>query len=262
MSRAKGLLALLFLGIVVALVFLPRGRNPVEDATIAESITLYGYAADGAPLWEIRAQDGWIDGPDQALNGISIDFYEEDLSTLRIRGDRLERSDAISRLSGDVRIERTGDLLLKADAVTWDEAGESLESGPIHLSTEDLSMSAAGFGYDLEIETASFTGGVEAFASLETEWTIRADRAEEHDGVVVFHDGVTAESEDGESFRCERLEVEPETRTVHLSGDVVGDWSSGHLSAESVRLDEEGMRAVGRVTAHLDLKELRGSDDT
>jgi hypothetical protein len=262
MSRAKGLLALLFIGIVVALMFLPRGRNPAKDATIAESITLYGYAADGAPLWEIRAQDGRIDGSDQTLNGISIDFYGEDLSTLSIHGDRLERSDAISRLSGNVRIERVADLLLETDALTWREADERLESGPIDLSTEDLRMSAAGFEYDLEIETASFTGGVEASASLETEWTIRADRAEEHAGVVVFHNDVTAESEDGESFRSERLEVEPEAETVHLSGGVIGNWSSGHLSAESVRWDEDGTRATGRVAAQLDLNELRGFDDT
>ena len=244
------------------LVFLPRGRDPADDATIAKSIMLYGYADDGAPLWQIRAQDGRIDGSAQTLNGVAIDFYGEDLSTLSIRGDRLERTEAVSRLSGNVRIERTDGLLLEAEALAWNEADEHLESGLINLSAEDLRVSAAGFEYDLETETASFTGGVEAFASLETEWTIRADRAEERDGVVVFRDGVTAESEDGESFRCERLEVESETESVDLSGDVIGDWSSGHLSAESVRLDGNGMRAAGRVVARLDLEELRKRDDT
>jgi hypothetical protein len=262
MSRAKGFLALLFVGMVVALMFLPRGRTPSENVTVAESIRLYGYAADGAPLWEIRARDGRIDGPDQSLNGISIDFHGEDLAALRIHGDRLERSDAISRLSGDVRIERATDLLLETQTVVWDETEQLLESGSIDLFTEDLRMSAAEFGYDLESETASFAGGVEAVADLETEWTIRADRAEEHDGVVVFFDGVTAESKDGESFRCERLEVEPEVETVRLSGGVIGDWSSGHLTAESVQWDKEGTWATERVAARLDLQELRISDDT
>ena len=260
MSRTKGLLALLFLGIVVVLVFLPRGRSPADSATTAQSITLYGYSDGGAPLWEIHASDGRIDGPAQTLNEITIIFYEDNLSTLSIRGDRLERTDAVSRLTGDVRIERTDDLLLEVEALIWDETNDQLESGPVDLAAENLRMSAATFGYDLETETASFTGGVEAFASLETEWTIRADRAEEHDGVVVFRDGVTAESEDGESFRCEQLEVEAET--VHLAGGVIGDWSSGHLSAESVRLDENGIRAAGHVAARLDLKELRKRDDT
>lgn len=244
------------------LVFLPRGRNPVDDTTIAELITLYGYADDGTPLWEVRAQDGRIDGSAQTLSGVAIDFHGEDLSTLSIHGDRLERTEGVSRLSGNVRIERTDDLLLETEALTWNEADERLESGPIDLSTADLHVSAAGFGYDLETETASFTGGVEAFASLEAEWTIRADRAEERDGVVVFREGVTAESEDDESFRCEQLEVDSETETVHLSGEVIGDWSSGHLSAESVWLDGNGMRAAGRVTARLDLEELRRVDDT
>ncbi len=262
MRRTTGLLALLLVGIVVALVFLPRGRNPASDATMAESITLYGYADDGTPLWRIHAQDGRIDGSDQTLSGVSIDFYDEDLSTLSVRGDRLERTEAVSRLSGEVRIERTDDLLLRTDALAWNEADERLESGRIDLSAADLHVSAAGFGYDLRTAMASFTGGVEASADLETEWTIRADRAEEHDGVVVFWDEVTAESGDDETFRCERLEVEPETEIAHLSGDVVGDWPSGHLSAGAVRLDGEGLRASGRVAARLDLDELRGSDDT
>jgi hypothetical protein len=262
MSRAKILLALFFLGIVVVLIFLPRGGNPVNDVTIARSITLYGYADDGAPLWEIHARDGRIDGPGQILSGVAIDFYGEDLSTLSIHGDRLERTGAVSRLSGNVRIERTDDLLLEAEALTWDEAEERLESGPIDLSSADLHVSALGFGYDLETETASFTGGVEASASLEAEWTIRADRAEEHDGVVVFREGVTAESEHGESFRCERLEVDTKAEIAHLSGEVIGDWPSGHLSAESVQLDGDGMRAAGHAMARLDLEELRRVDDT
>ena len=233
----------------------------MDDATIARSITLYGYD-DGALLWEIRAQDGRIDGSNQTLSGVAIDFHGEDLPTLSIHGDRLERTEAVSRLSGNVRIERTDDLLLETEALTWNEADERLESGPIDLSTADLHVSAAGFGYDLQTETASFTGGVEAFASLEAEWTIRADCAEERDGVVVFRESVTAKSEDGESFRCERLDVDSETEIAHLSGDVIGDWPSGHLSAESVRLDGNGMRAAGRVTARLNLEELRRVDDT
>ncbi len=233
----------------------------MDDATIARSITLYGYD-DGALLWEIRAQDGRIDGSGQTLSGVAIDFHGKDLSTLSIHGDRLERTEAVSRLSGNVRIKRTDDLLLETEALTWNETDERLESGPIDLSTADLHVSAAGFGYDLQTETASFTGGVEAFASLEAEWTIRADRAEERDGVVVFRESVTAESEDGESFRCERMDIDSETEIAHLSGDVIGDWPSGHLSAESVRLDGNGMRAAGCVTARLNLEELRRVDDT
>jgi hypothetical protein len=262
MSRAKRLFAIFLLAIAVVLIFLPRGRNPVDDATIAQSITLYGYADDGALLWEIHARDGRIDGSGQTLSGVAIDFYGQDLSTLSIDGDRLERTEAVSRLSGNVHIQRTDDLLLEAEALTWDEAEERLESGPIELSTADLHVSAMGFGYDLETETASLTGGVEASASLEAEWTIRADRAEERDGVVVFREGVTAESEDGESFRCERLEVDTEAETARLSGDVIGDWPSGHLSAESLQLDGDGMRAAGHAMARLDLEELRTVDDT
>jgi hypothetical protein len=232
MSRAKGLLALLLVAIVVALVFLPRGGGPPDNATMAHSIALFGYADDGEPLWEIRAEDGRIDDASQTLNGVAIDFFAEDQGPLQIRGDRLERSEATSRLSGNVRIERTDELLLTTDELTWDEADERLAAGPIELVSGDLRMSAAEFGYDLEHETASFGGGVEASADLETDWSIRADRAEEHDGVVAFLGGVDAESVDG------------------------------RLAAESLRVDENGIRAVGGVSARLDMGVLRESDGT
>jgi hypothetical protein len=231
MSRAKGFLALCLLAAAVALVFLPRGRRPADDATTARSIALYGYDEAGDPLWEIRAEDGRIDESTQTLSGVTVDFHGDDGSAMRIRGDRLERSGDVSRLSGNVRIDQD-DLHMEVEAVTWDEAVERLESGPIVLETQDVRVSAAGFAYDLQAETASFTGGVEASAGANPGWTIRSDRAEEHDGVVVFRDGVTADSEDG------------------------------HLSAESVRLDEDGMRATGRVAAQLNLREMGELDDT
>jgi hypothetical protein len=262
MSRATGFFVLLLVGIAVVLALLPRERRHAESATIAQSVRLYGYNNDGTSQWEIRADDGRIDEAEQTLSGIAVTFYAEDGSTLSVRANRLERTNAVSRLTGNVRIERPDDLLLQVDLLTWDEAANRLESGPIDLSTEELSLSAAQFEYDLDSESASFSGDVEALATLETEWTIHADRAEERDGFVTFRNNVDAESEDGKSFRCHQLRVDAESRTVHLSGDVRGEWSSGHLSAESVWLSEDGIRAVGRATARLDLEELRNQDDT
>lgn len=261
MSRATLLVALLLVALVVVLVFLPKGKDPGSEATIAETIAVYGYDDDGAPLWEIRARSGRITGSDQRLDDVAIDFFDAESSTLSLRGDHLERSESTSRLSGGVRIERDDDLLLTTEALTWDEADEQLESGPVELSTEDLRVSAAAFGYDLHSSTAQFTGGVEASVALDTSWTIVADRAEEHDGRVTFQQDVVAESEDDQSFAAERLEVDPEAETVRLSGGVVGEWASGRLSAETVELDSEGIRAAGGVTARLDLEEMRGSND-
>ncbi len=261
MSRAKSLLALLFVGIVIALVFLPRERNPGDDATIAESISVSGYTSDGSLLWDLRAQDGRLDGPDQTLHEVTLDFYGEDSSAMSIRGDRLERAEASSRLSGNIRIEREDDLLLEVESLTWNEVDEKLSSGPIALTSEDLCVSAAQFVYDLETETASFSGDVEAIAKLETDWAIQADRAEEQGGVVVFRGAIRAASEDSESFRCTSLKIETETKVAYLSGDVVGEWPSGQLSAESVRWNEDGVHAIGRVEARLDLEELRKSND-
>jgi lipopolysaccharide export system protein LptA len=223
MSRAKGLLAILVVAILVGLVFLPRGRNPASNETVARAIALYGYAEDGAPRWEIRAREGRLDGSTQALTDVAVDFHNDDGSTMSARGDRLDRTDGVGRLSGDVRIEQSGDFRMEVETLTWNEAEERLDAGPIGLSTDDLRLSAARFGYDLRAETASFEGGVEATARLETEWAIRAERAEERDGVVTFLGGVTVDAEEG------------------------------RVRAESVRLDEDGILAVGGVEARLDL---------
>lgn len=262
MPRTKILLALVAVAIVLALVLLPRGRGPVDDATVAEAITFYGYTEEGTPLWEIHAESGRIDGAEQRLHGVSVDFYDEEGGALRVRGVELHRTAGVSRLSGGVRIERGDDLLLETEAVSWDEARDRLEAGAIDLTTPELRVTAARFEYELETAAASFVGGVDASAELDTRWTIEADRAEERDGVVTFRGGVAAESEDGESFRCERLEVESKSETVRLTGSVIGDWASGHLSADSVRFDNDGLYAAGDVTARLDLGESRDSDGT
>ncbi len=261
MPRAKSLLALLVVAIALVLVFLPRGGDTDDDATTAKTITLYGYS-DGTLLWEIRAAGGRVNGDDQTLSDVAIDFHGSDAATLRIRGDRLDRTEGTARLSGNLRIERTDDLLLETEAVTWIEADERLEAGPIALTTETLDVSAAGFEYDLASETATFTGGVEAIADLESTWTIRASDAEERDGVVSFRHGVTAESEGGESFRCERLEVDSNGEAARLVGEAEGEWSSGRLTAASIRMDEDGLHASGGVTARLDLEEMGAADDT
>ncbi len=232
MSRAKGLLAILVVAILAGLVFLPRGRSPASDTTVARTIALYGYAEDGSPLWEIRAQEGRLDESTQTLTGVAIDFHNEDGSSMSVLGDRLERADGVGRLSGNVRIDQSEDFHMEVDALTWNEAEERLDSGPTDLSTEDLHLSAARFGYDLQSETAAFDGGVEATSRLETEWAIQAERAEERDGVVTFLGGVTVESEEG------------------------------HVHAESVRLDENGIMATGGVEARLELKGSREPDDT
>lgn len=262
MSRAKSLLALLVVAVGIALLFLPRGGGPADETTSATSITLYGYDDGAKPSWKIRAANARIDGPGQTLDGVSIEFYGDDPSSLGIRGDRLDRSEGVAHLSGHVRIERADDLFLETEALTWIEAEDRLETGPISLSADILRVTAARFGYDLDTGTASFTDDVEAVIDLETDWTIRAERAEERDGLATFHDGVTAESESGETFRCERLEVDSQSEVVRLFGDVTGDWPAGELTADSVRWDQSGTRASGRVAARLDLEEMRTPNGT
>ena len=65
----------------------------------------------------------------------------------------------------------------------------------------------------------------------------------------------SARSEEaGESFRCARLEVDSEAQSALLSGDVIGEWSSGQLTAGAVRVDDGGLWAKGDVTAEIKLE--------
>jgi lipopolysaccharide export system protein LptA len=262
MSRAKILLALVAVAAALVLIFLPHGGDePADDATAATAISLYGYD-DGDLLWEIRAAHGRIDGDEQTLHGVEVAFHGDGDDPLQIRGEQLERSGDSARLSGDIRIERTDDLFLETEALTWIEADERLEAGPIVLLAEALTISAERFGYDLVTGSSSFTGHVEASADLGSDWTIRAERAEEQDGIVTFDGTVTAESGEEGAFRCDRLEVDSEAQQVRLLGDVDGEWASVRLNAGSIEMDDDGLRAADRVSARLDLQEMGGADDS
>ena len=260
MSRTKIILVLAVVAAALVLILLPRKHGPVEDATTVASISLYGYD-DGKLLWEIRAADGRIDDDDQTLRDVAIAFHGAEGDPLHLRGERLDRSGKMARLTGDIRIERTDELLLETEELTWIEADDRLEAGPISLSTEILRIAADGFEYDLTTGASTFTGGVEARADLESDWAIRAEHAGERDGIVSFDGSVTAESSDDGTFRCDRLEVDSEAERVHLLGNVDGGWTSAQLSAGSVELDDDGLRAAGGVSARLDLNEMGGSDD-
>ena len=261
MSRAKSLAALVLLGAVLAFVFFPRTRHSETPAvTVTDAIQLFGYGDDGSLQWELRAATGSMDSSEQVLEDVSVRFFGQDQSALAIRGDRLVRSDGESRLSGDVRMERSEDVTLDVDTLTWDETSEQLASGAVAVESDDLSVSAGGFGYDLTTETASFVDGVEARVALETAWTVRSSRAEEHSGVMVFADGVEAESADGEHFECDSLAVEE--RTATLRGDVTGTWTSGSVNAAVIELSDTGIRASGGVVARLDLQALEKTDES
>lgn len=260
MSRTKILLVLVVIAAALVLIFLPRRDGPVDDATTAASISLYGYD-DGELLWEIRAADGRIDGDNQALRDVEVAFHSAEGDPLRLRGERLDRSGEIARLTGGIRIERADELLLETEALNWFEAYDRLEAGPISLSTEILHIAADEFGYDLATGASTFAGSVEAHADVGSNWMILAERAGERDGIVSFSGSVKAESADDGTFRCERLEVDSEAERVRLLGDVDGEWTSAQLSAESVELDDKGLRAAGRVSARLDLEEMGESGD-
>lgn len=237
--------------------FLPRETREADHATAASRISLFGYTGDGTLLWQIQADSGRIEATDQTLENVCVDFYDADGPELSVRGDRLERASGVSRLTGAVRIERSGGSQMRLEALTWHEAAEQLAAGPVELSADRLTLSAAQFEYDLRTGSASFGGSVQVSVSWESTWIIRADRAEGHDDVTILRGGVVAESEEGESFRCESMEVDPASGTAFLSGGVVGEWPSGELLATSVRLDEEGIHAAGSVVGrvHLDLSE-------
>ncbi len=247
-------------GVALAVWWPSAGNRAVPDVTRADAMTVYGYANRDTPLWRMEAESGTIDERDQTLHDVTISFYEGDGTATRVRGDRLERTDAIGRLTGEVRMERPDGLLLTTASVTWDEADERLEAGPIVLTTSELRMSAVTFAYDLASDTASFGGGVEATADWETSWTLEASRAEEHDGVMTFYGAVTATSDADDAYVCDRLEVSTENETVLLTGNVSGEGRGGTLRAASLRWSEEGIVADGAVTARIDL-EAGASDD-
>ena len=254
MSRTTILVLILIL-IIGGAVLLFRCSAPVqENITWAKQIALTGHRNDGSPAWSIQAQSGSLSGDDGLLETVELTLFKESDTPIVVHGDRLSRNSGGSTLSGSIVVEQTGVLSLETETIFWDERNDVLESGPVIVEMESASIKAGAFHHDLGAGLTMLTRGVEAqLIQNDTQYTVRSDSAESTSNQLALIGNVSIQSEEGDSYRCQRLESEPSQSSIRLIGEVSGMWQESAFSAGSVQLDANGIRMSGNVTIDLEL---------
>ena len=112
-------------------------------------------------------------------------------------------------------------------------------------------MKAEAFQYELEREQAVLEGGITATLTQSRTLQVVSERAEQTRDKLILTGGVLVEEAD-ESYRCTSLEYVHESEEAGLFGGVEGQFDSGTIRAESIRLTSDGMVASDGIIILLD----------
>lgn len=262
MSRA--VVCVLVLIIIGGAVLLFRRPASVQDNDLsAEQIVLTGYHEDGRPAWSIQAQTGSLNEDDGLLEVIELSFFEGSDADIVVRGDRLSRDSGGSTLSGSIRVEQSDTLLLETETIFWDEQNDVLESGPVSIEMELASIEAGAFHHDLAANLTTLTRDVEArLSQSDKQYVVHSDSAEAGSDQLTLLGNVSIQAENGDSYRCQRLESAASGSSIRLLGEVAGSWQKSAFSAGRAQLDAAGIQLTDNVTIDLELLMMDEPDDT
>lgn len=262
MSRTTILVLVLVLLIGGAVVLFRRPAPVQKNITWAEQIALTGHREDGSSAWSIRAQSGSLDEDTGMLETVELTFFKESDAPIVVRGDRLARDSGGSTLSGSIIVEQADILSLQTETILWDEQNDVLESGPVTVKMESALIEAGAFRHDLGAGLTTLTQGVEAQLTQDDDaYVTRSDSAEATSDQLALMGNVSIQSEDGDTYRCQRLESTTSGSSIRLIGDVSGIWQESTFLAGTVQLDADGIRLHGDVTIDLDLLMMDGPHD-
>ena len=221
----------------------------------ATGISMFGYNDAGTLAWETSASSGTLTPSDGALQDVDVRFFSGDETLLVASGDHLDQDDRVSRLHGDVVVERSDGLRLTTDALHWMTDSDRLEAGEVHIDWGEIALNAHTLSYDLSTETAFLREGIDMTIDRESVWSIRAETAEVSEAGAGLEGNVEIVSED-EAYRCERVETDAAGETVQLIGTVEATLEQGTLTAGSVTLGPEGLFAKENVSVRFSLASL------
>ena len=263
MSRTTILVLVLILIIAGAVLLFRRPVSVRENNLSAKQIVLTGHRDDGSLAWSIRAQTGSLDERDGIMESVEITFFESASAHIVVRGDQLSRDSGGSILSGSIRVEQVDTLSLETETMFWDERNDILESGPVAIEMEHASIEAGAFHHNLGESFTTLTRGIEAQLTQDDKvYVVRSDSAEATSGQLALLGNVLIQSEDGDTYRCQRLESDTSGSLIGLIGEVSGLWQESIFSAAAVQLDATGIRLHGDVTIDLDLFMIDEPHDT
>ena len=260
MPRRKVVLVLAILlaacaGITALLLITDPVNTESAQPVIATGISMYGYGHAGTLAWETSASSGTLTPSDGTMKDVDVRFFSGSETLLVASGSHLDQDDRVSRLHGDVVVERSDGLRLTTDALHWMTDSDRLEAGEVQIDWEEIALEAQSLSYDLSTETAFLSEGIDMTIDRESPWSIRAETAEVSEAGAGLEGDVEIVSE-GEAYRCERVETDAGGETVRLIGAVEAVLEEGSLTAESVTLGPEGLFAKENVMVRLSLSSL------
>ena len=254
MSRTTILVFVLILIIGGAILLFRRPASVEENNLSAEQIVLTGHRNDGSQAWSIQAQTGSLDETDAMLESVKLTFFKGADAHIVVRGDQLFRDSGGSTLSGSIHIEQADTLSLETETIFWDERNDILESGPVIIEMEMASIEAGAFQHDLGEGLTTLTRGIEGQVTQDdTEYVVRSDSAEATSDQLALLGDVSIQSEDGSTYRCQRLESDTSGSSIRLIGEVSGWWQESAFSAGAVQLDAAGIHLRSDVIIDLEL---------
>ena len=254
MSRTTILVLVLIL-IIAGAVLIFRRPTPVQESNLsAKQIVLTGHRDDGSPAWSIQAQTGSLDEVDGMLESVELTFFRDGDAHIVVRGDQLSRDSGGTTLSGSIHVKQADALSLETKTIFWDERNDVLEAGPVTIEMELASIEAGAFQHDLGKDLTTLTRGIEGQLTQDnTEYIVRSDSAEATSDQLALLGNVLIQSEDGDTYRCQRLESDTSGSSIRLIGEVSGWWQESAFSAGAVQLDAAGIRLRGDVIIDLEL---------
>lgn len=262
MSKAKVFLALGLLLIAGGAIFLLRPPSREEgpySSTQAQGVSLRGYNEEGALVWSVQAREGEMKEDVGSLSEVKVVFYTAEKEHLQVRADILTFKGKEATLSGEVEAVRHDGYRMRTETLTWIESAEELSAGWVTVSSKAVTVEAQGFRYELKSDRSFLQGGVTATLDRRPVLRVTGERGEEEAGRLSLAGGVLVERGE-EAYRCARIEYDPGTEEVRLSGEVEGEFASGTIRAESITLSSDGITADGRVHLLLDQRFFGGED--
>jgi len=253
MKRAVGvtLCVAAFAGLVL-LVLPPRQPTGTRTASEARGIIVRTYTVDGALSWEVAAHRGSLDGEDGRLEEPQVVFFDGERILFEAQAAELMIAPTQAELTGDVTAaNHEGNYQLTTDVLRWSSEEEVLTAGTSTLMFDRGVIQGSSFTFVPSSQRAILDGEVHGTLELDPAATVRCARLEwESDGQFVLLD---VEIEHGDRvYRAQHAATALDTETITLTGTAQVQLARAILTADHVRLDNDGIVAEGSVSVTLD----------
>ncbi|MCD6494638.1 hypothetical protein J7K60_01145 [Candidatus Bipolaricaulota bacterium] len=238
-------------GITAWLLLSPPAPQVVSDPSQASGISLFGYDEHGKVAWTVQAETGEVKkGEESRLSGVSLRFMSDGADELEATCDTLSYSGDEASLVGNVTLSDSEELSLVTQSADWNTTAKQISASDVTIGVQSGSVSAPVFCYQTEERRAVMSGGIRAELTGASLFTVEGDEAEAQADLIII-DGNVHVYVDGDTYTADHLEYSTKGAIATLSGDVVGSFSHGQITARELVIGKNEVSASGGVRISL-----------